>query len=49
MLACQFMQASPELQKIQNQLTLELEAQPPMPCHVSLFYKPARLVQSVGC
>src|SRR6516225_8195293 len=46
MLACQLTQTLTSLQKIQYELTLEIEAEPPMPCHGLLSYKPARLVQS---
>src|SRR5215469_4184802 len=46
MLACQFTQTLSPLQKVQYQLALEVKAEPPMPCHGLLSYKPARLVQS---
>src|SRR6516162_9620755 len=46
MLACQLTQTLTSLHKIQYELTLEIEAEPPMPCHGLLSYKPARLVQS---
>jgi hypothetical protein len=46
MLAYQFTQTFSPFQKVQYQLALKVEAEPPMPCHGLLFYKPARLVQS---
>jgi hypothetical protein len=47
-LACHLAQAKSLLQDVQHHLSLELEAEPPMPCHGVLSYKPARLVQSGG-
>jgi hypothetical protein len=48
MLARQFPQTHPPLQKVEHHLTLELHAEPSMPCHDSISSKPARLVQSIG-
>jgi hypothetical protein len=46
MLARQFAQTHPSLQKVQNYLPFEFQAEPPMPCHSQLSSKPARPVQS---
>jgi len=46
MLARQFAQTHPPLQKVQDHLLFEFQTEPPMPCHSQLSSKPARPVQS---